>query len=286
MIKLLAVDIDGTLLDTKGLVPDAHRQALADAAAHGVAVVLVTGRSTHFTRAVAAALPLPVTLILNNGALVITPDGRTAVRHLLDRATAREVLVGTRAYEDSVAVVFDRHPNLGEGRQVVFERMDWTHPNRRGYYEKNKAFIIEASPLEAALTEDPLEVMFTGCVAPMRGAADTLRRLPNADRFSISVTEYEHRDFSLVDVNGAGCSKGATLGRWTAELGMTSDEIMAVGDNLNDLEMLRFAGTAVVMGNAAEGLKRHGFHVTGTNDEGGLASAIRRFALVPRRSGA
>jgi hydroxymethylpyrimidine pyrophosphatase-like HAD family hydrolase len=95
------------------------------------------------------------------------------------------------------------------------------------------------------------------------------------------MTEYEHRDFSLVDVNGAGCSKGATLARWTQALGLTSGEVMAVGDNLNDLEMLAFAGTPVVMGNAPAALKTLGFHVTASNDEGGLADAIRRFALQP-----
>ena len=103
-----------------------------------------------------------------------------------------------------------------------------------------------------------------------------------AGRYSVAITEYEQRDFSLVDVNAAGCSKGTTLARWAAEQGCRREEVMAVGDNLNDLEMLDFAGTAVVMGNAADIVKRaRPFYVTGTNDEGGLADAIRRFALNP-----
>ena len=80
---------------------------------------------------------MPVTLIVNNGAVVKSGDGTTLLRHLLPRDAARAVLAGTRAFEDSVAIVFDRH----DERQIVFERMDWTHPHRRGYYEKNKAFI-------------------------------------------------------------------------------------------------------------------------------------------------
>jgi hydroxymethylpyrimidine pyrophosphatase-like HAD family hydrolase len=123
--------------------------------------------------------------------------------------------------------------------------------------------------------------MFTGHVEPMRTIASHLRALPVAGRVSIAVTEYEHRDFSLVDVHGPGCSKGDTLASWAATLGLSHDEVMAVGDNLNDLEMLRFAGTAVVMGNAVDAVRSQGFHVTGTNDEGGLASAIERFALAP-----
>jgi hypothetical protein len=169
----------------------------------------------------------------------------------------------------------------GNERHLVYERMDWSHPNRRGYYEKNKGFIAAASPLASVLADDdPIQVMFNGGVEPMRALVAELRALPIADRFSVAVTEYVPRDFSLIDVNGAGCSKGSTLARWAELQGVAREEILAVGDNLNDLEMLDFAGTAVVMGNAAEEVKRaRPFHMTGTNDEGGLADALRRFAL-------
>jgi Cof subfamily protein (haloacid dehalogenase superfamily) len=283
MLRLLAIDIDGTLLDSRGEVPASHAAALAAAGARGVHVALVTGRSLHFTRHVADALPLPVTLVVNNGALVKTPDGATPISRPLDLETARAVIRGTRAHQTSIAVVVDRDGD-DEGPHVLFEHMDWTHPHRRGYFERNEAFIGRVSPLADALTEDPIEVLFTGFVAPMRQVADEVRRLPVSDRVSVAVTEYEHRDFSLVDVNAAGCTKGDTLARWTAALGLTREEVMAVGDNLNDLDMLRFAGTAVVMGNAADALKRHGFHVTGDNDEGGLAAAIDRFVVNPGAS--
>ena len=182
-----------------------------------------------------------------------------------------------------MAIVFDRP---GE-RQIVFERMDWTHPNRRGYYEKNKAFIAAApSPLADMLTEDPIQVMFNGSVEPMRALVAALRAMPIADRFSVAITEYEPRDFSLVDVNGAGCSKGTTVARWAASRGLTANEVMAVGDNLNDVEMLDFAGTPVLMGNATDALKARGYRLTGTNDEGGLAAAIRRVRSARRAGGA
>ena len=274
MIRLLAIDIDGTLLDSGGRIPEAHRGALADASARGIAIALVTGRSYHFTRHIADALSLPLTLIVNNGAVVKDVEGLTLMRRVLPRQTAVAVLDGTRAFEDSVAVVFDRQ----DERQIVFERMDWTHPHRKGYYERNKAFIAAVSPLADALTEDPIQVMFNGAVAPMRALAIALRAMPAAGQFSVALPEYERRDFSLLDVNGAGCSKGSTLARWTGACGFTRDQVMAVGDNLNDLDMLEFAGTAVVMGNAAESLKAHGFHLTGTNDEEGLATAIRSLA--------
>jgi 5-amino-6-(5-phospho-D-ribitylamino)uracil phosphatase len=273
-IRLLAVDIDGTLLDSRGRLPDAHRDALADVVSRGIEVALVTGRSFHFTRPIAELLPIPLTLILNNGAVVKDRNGVTSLRHLLPRDAARLILAETRAYEDSVAIVFDRP----DERQVVFDRMDWSHPQRRGYYEKNRAFIAASpSPLVESLTEDPIQVMFNGGVSAMRSLVSALRGLAAADQFTVAITEYEARDFALVDVNGAACSKGTTLARWAAARGIARDQIMAVGDNLNDVEMLDFAGVAVVMGNAADGLKSRGYRLTGSNDEAGLASAISAY---------
>ena len=270
-IRLLAIDIDGTLLDSRGRLPAAHRDALVEASARDIEVALVTGRSFHFTKPIADLLPIPLTLIVNNGAVVKRKTGETELRHLLSRDAARHILAETRHLEDSVAVVFDRP----DERQIVFDRMDWTHPNRRGYYEKNKSYIAATpSPLSDVLTEDPIQVMFNGSVEPMRALVAVLRALRIADRFSVAITEYELRDFALVDVNGAGCSKGTTLARWAASRGLTPDAVMAVGDNLNDVEMLDFAGTAILMGNAADALKGRGYDVTGSNDEGGLAEAI------------
>ncbi|MBI3400773.1 MAG: HAD-IIB family hydrolase [Acidobacteria bacterium] len=274
-IRLLAVDIDGTLLDSRARLPDAHRDALVDVSARGIEVALATGRSFHFTQPIADLLPIPLTLIVNNGALVKDRSGVSVMRRLLSRDVARRVLADTHVHRESVAIMFDR-PIGHDMRQMIYEHMDWSHPNRRGYFDKNKAFIAQSAvPLAETLTEDPIQVMFNGSVAPMRALVASLRAMPIADRFSVAVTEYEKRDFALIDVNGAGCSKGSTLARWAAARGLTRDEVMAAGDNLNDVEMLDFAGTAVVMGNATDAMKARGYWVTGTNDEGGLADAIR-----------
>ena len=272
MIRLIAIDIDGTLLDSRGRLPEVHRDAVRAAAERGITIALVTGRSHHFTSHVVEALGLPVTLIVNNGAVVKNSSGSTMLKHVLPRAAARHVLQSTTGFEESVAIVFDR----SDHRQIVFERMDWTHPNRRGYYERNKAFIAASAPLADALTEDPIQLMFNGSVEPMRALAETLRAMPIANQFSVALTEYVPRDFSLLDINAAGCTKGSTLATWAATNGVARDEVMAVGDNLNDVEMLEFAGTSILMGNAAAELKARGYQLTGTNDEGGLATAIRR----------
>ena len=110
----------------------------------------------------------------------------------------------------------------------------------------------------------------------MRELVEVLIGTPEIAHLSVSVTEYPHRDFSLVDVCAAETTKGTTLERLAALLGIAREEVMAVGDYFNDRDMLEWAGVGVVMGNASDEVKV-GLDVTGTNDEAGLAQAIRRY---------
>ncbi len=290
MVRLIAIDIDGTLLDSQARIPRAHLDAIVEAASRGIEIALVTGRSAHFARPVASLLPVPVTLVTSNGALVRDAQGVTRLRRLLARDAARRVLDATPAYADSVALIFDRlpgeqppgdHAPAGPGDDlcpIVYEHLNWAHPNRERYFARNRAFIHRASPLAGALVADPVQVMFNGGVAPMRVLAETLAGLPFATEFSVQVTEYVERDFTMIDVNQAGCTKGSTLAAWAARQGVAAAEVMAVGDNLNDLEMLDVAGRAVVMGNASSGLKARavarGWRIVPSHDEDGLAVAI------------
>ena len=257
-IRLLALDIDGTMLDSRGRVPAANRDAIARAIEAGVEVALATGRRYDFARPIFEQLPGPLTLILSNGAIVKTRDGETLMRHLLPREIARDVLARAPQHRDSAAVVFDR-PREG---QVVFEAIDWEHPRHGRFFAANRPFLSEVAPLEACLTEDPIQVMFTGGCVAMRALFDDLQRDGRHGLFSVALTEYEHRDFSLVDVVRAGCSKGTALRDWAERRGFRRDEVMAIGDNLNDLQMLEFAGTPVLMGNALPELKARGWAVT------------------------
>jgi len=96
---------------------------------------------------------------------------------------------------------------------------------------------------------------------------------------NVSLTEYVDRDFSLVDVTSPIATKGRALESCARGLGLAREQVMAIGDNYNDLEMLEFAGTPVVMGNAVDPLKTRGFHQTGGQDEAGVAEAIHRLVL-------
>ena len=127
---------------------------------------------------------------------------------------------------------------------------------------------------DAHVDDDPVQVAFTGGVADMRVLAGRVRRLPCARTLTVTLTEYEQRDFSLLDVIAEGCSKGAALRNWAARRQVPQAAIMAVGDNLNDVDMLELAGHPVVMGNAVAELKRCGWPLTAGHDEAGLARAI------------
>jgi Cof subfamily protein (haloacid dehalogenase superfamily) len=275
MIRLIGIDVDGTLLDTEGRMPEANRAAITEAVRRGVHVALVTGRSYPFARPVADGLPETLTLIVSNGAVERGMDGTTFVRRLLDRQVARRVLDDTRPHRDAAALIFDRDAE----RQVVYETMDWDHPGRHRYWSRNHAHIARAIPLEDALDEDPIQVMFNGGVEAMRALWERLRR--DADGWSVHMTEYVHRDFSLVDVMAPGATKGLALAWRAAQLGVGREEVMAVGDNFNDVEMLEFAGTPVLMANAVDGLRGRGWHVTGHQNEAGVAQAIRRWVTDP-----
>lgn len=272
-IRLIGIDVDGTLLDTAGRLPPANLDAIHEAVAAGVHVALVTGRSYPFARPVAEPLPSAVTLIVSNGAVERTKDGGVLARRLLDRGVARGVLDATRPHREAAALIFDRDA----GGQIVFENMDWDVPNRKAYWLRNQRLIERAVPLEGALVEDPIQVMFNGEVEAMAQLADALRA--EAREYAVSLTEYRHRDFSLIDITAPTATKGRALAWRAAELGLSREQVMAVGDNFNDLEMLEFAGTPVVMANAVDGLKQRGWYITGHQDEAGLAEAIRRFAL-------
>ena len=274
-VRLIALDIDGTLLDSASEVPAANRRAIEAAVEKGIEVALVTGRRFDFALPIARQIPCCLTMIVNNGALVKSKDGIAHLRHLLPRQTARGVLELASEYRAGAAVVFDRP----RANQVIYEKIDWEDPRRKAYYARNREFIAQICPLEDCLTEDPIQVMYSGSVADMQNASAVLRKLMKSLKFSLAMTFYDHRDFGMVDVIRLQCSKGATLAEWAAIRGFAREEVMAIGDNFNDREMLEFAGLPVVMANSVPELKSLGWRETLSNDEGGVAAAIREYAL-------
>ena len=275
MIRLVALDVDGTLLDSHGQIPSANLDALHAAAAAGLHLVVVTGRSYPFALPAVRDLPDPLTVCVYNGAVARVRGGDTLVRHTLSGLIARDVLVHTRAWRAATTVQFDR-----EHGQTLFDELSWDHPNRRGYYAKVRHHVSQVADLEAAMDEDdPVQVAFNGPTAEMRALYDVLATHPGLTSLSVSATHYPSRDFSLVDVNAAGATKSGALAAIAARLGVARDEVFAIGDNHNDIDMLQWAGTGVVMGNAEPELLALGLPIAPSNDEAGLAAALRQFVL-------
>ncbi len=270
------MDIDGTLLDSKAQLPAENLRAVVEAAGRGIEIVLVTGRRFDFALPIAQSIPCEVDLLVNNGALAKSKNGKTLMRSMLPRMTAREILETTLEYRDFAGVVFDRN----DGARVILEKVDWDDPFRGGYFRRNREHIGICSPLTDCLVdEDPIQVMYTGNCRPMRDAMEKLETVAKTFGFAMSLTEYLERNLSVLDVLRSDVSKGSALRRWAELRSIKRESVMAIGDNWNDLEMLEFAGRPVVMGNSVAGLKERGWAVTGSNDQAGLADAIRTYAL-------
>ena len=274
-VRLIALDIDGTLLDSRWKVPGANREAIQEATRRGIEVALVTGRRYDFALPVAQVLGCPITMIVNNGGLIRSNDGQTQLKRLLPANVARTVLEIARPWRDGAAVIFDRPRE----NQVILERLDPDDSIRYAYYSRNLDFIGVVSPIESCLTEAPLQVMFSGTVAEMDAIELLLMNSTLAPELKLASTKYASKDFAMLDILPPGCTKGAALAEWAALQGLQREEILAVGDNHNDLEMLEFAGIPVVMQNGVPELKSYGWHETDSNDESGVAAAIERFAL-------
>jgi Cof subfamily protein (haloacid dehalogenase superfamily) len=274
-VKLIALDIDGTLLNGNQEIPEANRAAIAEASSRGVEIALVTGRRYDFAMLVADKLGSPLTMIASNGAVIRSTDGQTQVRQLLPADTAKKVLQNTRQWKDGTAVIFDR-----PGRQqILLEAFDPEDTRRYWYYTRNKEYISLIPSLETCLTGNPLQILFSGEVKPMREVEGVLRQLPFANEYAIAATVYEDKNFTMIDVVHPDVSKGTALTRWASQRGIEKGEIMAIGDNHNDMEMLSLVGTPVVMANGVPELKTFGWHQTLSNDEAGVAAAIEHFVL-------
>ena len=284
-ISLLALDLDGTLLNAYGKISERNLKAIEKARATGVRVALVTGRRFRDSRPVALELGLDVPLISHNGALTKHAETLETVAALpLPLDAAREALrVGRDAGAD--ALLSNDHEGLGvliydhlSGDNIAVHRyIAWA--KRLHGDEEGRNAVRQVDSLENYLDHEPIHLAFSGRCQAM----DQLAELIGSELGSsvkVLSTVYLEQDFTLLDVVNPAASKGAGVGAAAAEIGVGAGEIMAIGDNYNDLEMLLFAGTGVVMANAPLSLREiPGLHPTASNSEDGVALAIEKFIL-------
>jgi Cof subfamily protein (haloacid dehalogenase superfamily) len=287
-IRLLALDLDGTLLNSRGEISKRNLRAIAAAREAGVRVALVTGRRFRDARPLALQLGLDVPVISHNGAL--TKHARTletvAVR-LLPLEAARETLRVSRESGADALISDDPHgagvlvyDHTSDDNPALAKYIAWS---RRIHGDEGEEAVRRVSSLEDYLDHAPVHITFSGSVARMQHLSERLDDKLNTSVKLLS-TIYSKMDFALVDVLHAEVSKGVGVKAAVDELGFSHEEVMAIGDNFNDLEMLQYAGTSVLMGNAEASLRAlfeniTGCHTTATNDEDGVALAIEQFIL-------
>jgi Cof subfamily protein (haloacid dehalogenase superfamily) len=272
-LRLIAIDIDGTLLNPEFQISETDLATLRRAHAQGIEIILVTGRRHTFALPIAQQLGFDLWLISSNGAVTRSLAGETFHRDLLPEATCRELVCVMQEFRGQTVLTFDRNGLQGEAsRPIVIERLDGLEGSIQRWLEKNMQYIQFVVPIENALTTDPVQAMFCGPVAKMQRVLQVLGScgLP----ITVLRTEYPGRDLSIIDVLNAGCSKGHALERWVNYRQITREQVMAIGDNYNDIEMLAFASHPFIMGNASKELRDRGWTLTRSNADSGVAAAI------------
>ena len=285
MIKLLALDLDGTLLDSTGQIPDQNREVIRAAEELGVLVTIATGRRFRDARDLGIDLELNAPLITHNGALLKYADSfETVAASLLDLDTTREVVRVGKHFGGHALVSADPHTkgtmlyDCEPNESIPLRRyLEWSVRQHGG--DVTEA-VIRVDDLQNALPDhEVIHISFSGQYQPMEEMLSLLGT-ELGGRVTILPTKYPHLDFILIDILPPDASKGTGVEKLAAMNGIAAENVMAIGDNFNDVDMLEFAGTGVVMGNAdAQLLNRSEFYKTDSNNEGGVATAIRRFIL-------
>ncbi len=314
---LIAIDMDGTLIGSDGRISDRNRAALLRAEYGGVEIVIATGRRHAYAMRLVRALGLrgASALISSNGTVIRTVGSALIHRTHMSAATALWLCRALGDLRDTFVLTYDRVGEDGDDTRgaLVCEPSNALHKSIGNWMRANEPYIAHVDNIEHALLQAaeaasalaattefpaldlhaPIQAMLCGTVAQMETAEALLRQHPAIAgvgepeppgcEIVLHRTAYPDRDLSILDILPAGCSKASALRHLTALRGCTMADVLAIGDNWNDVAMLEAAGNAVLMGNAPAELQLHarerGWTLGPTNDEDGVAVAIEA-ALV------
>jgi Cof subfamily protein (haloacid dehalogenase superfamily) len=267
--KLLAVDIDGTLVGRDGVISAENREALALAAASGIRVCLCTGRSVRSSVRYTEELSLDSYHIFYDGALVTNPHtGEDLVARSIDAALVDEMVAC--AGEMDIYMEVSSGVRSFSGREVAIPDF------------KRRFFDAEHTVADLAGIGDREVIVQGELVATGPGADERADRFISrfAERLQVGRAKIPtYPDVTFIITLARGACKGAALEALTARLGITRGETAAIGDWVNDVSMLGAAGLGIAMGNACDELKKVADHVTRGVDEHGLAAAIKELIL-------
>ncbi len=272
-VKLIALDLDGTTLNSEGRLSGKNRQALEKAIEKDINVVIATGRCY-------AALPREISEI-HGIQYAITSNG-AQVRDLRSGGTLLNRCIDSRAVE-AAADILARYPYMVEvftDGKAYLEKKDYEKIVSGGNAYRRREYVMETrNPVDGAMDfmlahKDAIEninIFFDDQKekAEMRGRLETIE--------NVTLTSSLDNNW---EIGGRYTSKASALAELCRILDVEKDEIMACGDSPNDGDMLREAGIPVAVGNAKDVIKELAVYVAGSNDEDGVAEAVERFALA------
>ena len=275
--KLIALDIDGTLADSDGRITERTKEVVHRVAQTGATIVVATGRRFITARPRISQLEFSeVLLAAHNGAILKRLNGELLHYQLLPCVVAKQVV--------QIAKELGLRPVVFEGTQdaaniFVEQYGDQLDAWERGYLEENAAHLKWVDNLATDLPGDVIEVISVVPAEKAHEVAEIFQTRLNGQVKPILVIINNGRH-AFLGLSHATVGKDLPLRYLAKKMGIQPSEILAIGDNYNDLDMLKFAGTGVIMENADEALKQHGFYVTSSNDTDGVAAALERFVLA------
>jgi len=274
--RLLALDLDGTALDPFGALTDGVRRAVDAALEHEIRVVLCTGRRYRTALPLAQELGLTGPIVVNNGVLVKDIEsGQTCEHRYLPSDVRSEVLSIVREAGAPLMYVDD----TGDGSDIYTEREESAHPYQREYLAEaaveNCRFVDDVGCVE----RDDVIMISTMGDAETLGALHERTKWVLGDRVNNHSLANKNFQGEILEFLAPGVSKWQALERVASAEGFRRFEIAAVGDDTNDIEMIRNAGLGIAMGNAVRAAKSASDLVVRSNAEGGVIEAIERVIL-------
>ncbi|PYM92199.1 MAG: Cof-type HAD-IIB family hydrolase [Candidatus Rokuibacteriota bacterium] len=261
--RLVVADLDGTARSRRFGVTPGVRRAVAAARASGVRVCVATGRMWRSAAPWVHRLGADAPVILYNGGQLFDFDrGRVLHDRRLPADSARQALAVIRRHPEV-------QPHLFLNDRVYVERR---HPLTDAYAEDDGLEYEVVTAFEPLLTEDPHKVLVTG-------EPEKLEILGSAAKGTGLSARVVRSEATKLEFLPPGVSKATALRVMLEALGVEAEEVIAVGDNWNDLELIEAAGLGVAMGDAPEGVRARADHVCGTADEEGFRQVLERFIL-------
>lgn len=273
MYRMLVVDIDGTLIGRDRHVTPRVRAAVRAALVAGTLVTLATGRWFRSAQPIAAELGLELPIILHNGALVKDSLTGEVLDHChLPRgmATVAIDLIRTHGLQPIV------YENAFEGELLLAGPASFDSPATARYLA-SKLELRRVPLADLALLADPLALVVADSAERADPLLDELERGPWRTVTSMSTLVPDAR---FIEVMSPNCSKANAVRALAGRYGVGLDEVMAIGDNFNDLDMIEAAGLGIAMGNAPSGVRARADWVAPPVEEDGLAVAIEKFVLT------